>query len=71
MKLLAKRAFRVGLPLVGLIGIGLVAYSFHNLNSITLSSSYFLYFSILRTIIPFLVVLVILPSLFGYSSPIK
>jgi hypothetical protein len=71
MKLLAKRAFRVGLPLVGLIGIGLVAYSFHNLNSVTLSSSYFLYFSILRTVIPFLVVLVILPSLFGYSSPIK
>jgi hypothetical protein len=71
MKLLAKRAFRVGLPLVGLIGIGLVAYSFHNLNSVTLSSSYFLYFSILRTVIPFLMALVILPSLFGYSSPIK
>jgi len=68
---MARRALRVGMPLLGLLGIGLVAYSFHNLNSVTLSSSYFIYFAVLRTAVPLLVALLILPSLFGYSSPIK
>ena len=71
IRLLAIRALRVGLPLSGLLGIGLVAYSFHNLNSVTLSSTYFIYFAVLRTAIPLLIALLILPSLFGYSSLIK
>jgi peptidoglycan/LPS O-acetylase OafA/YrhL len=71
IKLLNRRIFRIGLPLLGLLGLLGVAISFHNINNVTLSLSYFLYFSTLRTIVPLLVIMVILPSLFGYCSIVK
>jgi surface polysaccharide O-acyltransferase-like enzyme len=71
IKLLSKRVFRIGIPLCGVVGLFLVAYSFHDLNSVTLSSGYFAYFGILRTVVPLLMILVMLPTLFGFGSAVK
>lgn len=71
IKLLNRRVFRIGIPLSGVVGLFLVAYSFHDLNSVTLSSGYFAYFGILRTLVPLLMVLVMLPTLFGFGSALK
>lgn len=69
--LLNRRVFRVGSTLIGILGITIIAFSFKLSNNAALNISYFAYFTALRTIVPLLIALIILPSLFGFVSPIK
>lgn len=71
VKILNKKIYRIVLPLFGFVGLNIVAFSFAHSNNNSLTLSNFFYFTSLRTLVPLLVALIILPSLFGYLSAIK
>lgn len=71
MAKLQNKFFRVSLPLLGFIGFVVIAYllSVFDDNSIQLKHNFFL--SSLHLLVPLLLSLIFLPSLFGYWSPLK
>lgn len=71
IKILKKKIYRILFPLLGIAGLNVVAFSFALSNNNNLTLANFLYFTSLRTLVPLLVALIILPSLFGYLSAIK
>ena len=71
IKLLKNKINRIVFPLLGFVGLNVVAFSFALSNNNNLSLANFFYFTSLRTLVPLLVALIILPSLFGYISAIK
>lgn len=68
---LQKRAFRLVLPVLGILGLLVIFLSFHGLKSVIINQYHIFYFASLRTIIPLLIAFIFIPSLFGYLSAIK
>ena len=71
MTKLHHKVIRVLIPLLGFIGLALIAYFLSVIDGqkITLTHNFFL--SSLHLLVPFLLSLIFLPSLFGYWSPLK
>ena len=71
MTKLHHKVIRVLIPLLGFIGLVCIAYflSVIDEQKITLTHNFFL--SSLHLLVPLLVSLIFLPSLFGYWSPLK
>ena len=71
IKILNKNIYRTLFQLTGMIGLGVIIYLFYLLADVTLSDLHIFYFESLHIIVPLLICLIIVPSLFGYYSPLK
>lgn len=59
------------LPMLGLAILGVIAWVMHKMDERSLQELDYYILAFFRTIIPFSFVLIILPSLYGFASPIK
>jgi peptidoglycan/LPS O-acetylase OafA/YrhL len=70
-KFLSKRIYRSGLPLLGFAGLGAVCLLLNLFDSVALKDEHIFFLASMHTIVPLLMTMILLPSLFGYWSPLK